>query len=56
MAETGVGKAVTLYLIDSDTGQIEKSLPLQGEFGQSAPWIEGLSEHELLVHSRGNYL
>ena len=44
----------TLYLIAGDTGQVEVNLPLAGDFGQSAPWIEGLSEQELLMHSMGD--
>jgi hypothetical protein len=46
----------TLFLINGDTGRIENHLDLAGEFNQSAPWIEGLTEQEVLVHDNGKLL
>ena len=46
----------TLFEIDGKTGEVQKSLLLSGEYGQSSPWIDGLSQHELLVHDRGKLL
>ena len=46
----------TLFKIDGKTGEVQKSMLLSGEYGQSSPWIEGLSQHELLVHDRGKLL
>jgi len=53
---SGSKEGSTLYLINGATEQVEKSLTLEGDFGQSAPWIEGLSEQELLVHGTGELL
>ena len=52
----GSEEGSTLYVINSDTVQVEKSLPVEGDFGQSASWIEGLGEHELLMHGMGEIL
>jgi len=46
----------TLYMVDGSTGEVLKSAPLNGEFGQSAPWIEALSDHELLMNGDGEWL
>jgi hypothetical protein len=40
-------------MIDVDTGEIQNSLDLDGDFGQSAPWLEVLSQNEVLLHSQG---
>jgi hypothetical protein len=44
----------TLYLINGDSGQVEKSLYLPGDFGQGAPWVEGLTEWEIALHGLGD--
>lgn len=49
----GSHEGMTLYLIDGGTGQVENSLFMAGDFGQSAPWLEGLSASEILMHSDG---
>jgi hypothetical protein len=46
----------TLFEIDGTTGEVQKEILLSGEYGQSSPWIEGLSKHELLVHDQGRLL
>lgn len=46
----------TLYMIDGGTGDILQSISLDGEFGQSAPWVEGLSDHEVLMNGIGEWL
>jgi hypothetical protein len=38
----------TLYLIAGDSGQVEKQLPRQFAFDQSAPWVEGLTGQKVL--------
>lgn len=40
----------TLYLISGETGSVITALPLDHASDQSAPWVEGLSEQELLLH------
>jgi hypothetical protein len=45
----------TLYLIDGGTGKVLNSITLKGEFGQSAPWIEILNDHELIVNGIGEW-
>ena len=52
----GSNAGSTLYLIDSNTAAVLKDTSLEGEFGQSAPWIEILSDHELLVNGIGEWL
>ncbi len=52
----GSNTGATLFLIDADTGEIQNSLELDGDFGQSAPWIESLNQKEVLLHSRGELL
>jgi hypothetical protein len=52
----GSAAGSTLFEIDGETGEVQKEILLSGEYGQSSPWIEGLSEHELLVHDRGKLL
>jgi len=54
--QKGSNEGTTLYLIDGITGEVQNSLILDGEFGQSSPWIEGVSETEVLVHSQGELL
>jgi hypothetical protein len=49
----GSNEGSTLYLIAGDTGQVENSLLLAHDSGQSAGWIEGLSEQEILMYSSG---
>lgn len=46
----------TLFVINSDSGQVEKSLHLPGDFGQHAPWMEGLSQDKILMHGSGGWL
>jgi hypothetical protein len=53
---SGSNAGATLYLVDGSSGQVETSLHLPGVFGQSAPWVEGLSETEILLHSSGDWL
>jgi hypothetical protein len=43
----------TLYVVAGDTGEVEKSLPLEMASDQSAPWLEWLSHDELLAQSEG---
>ena len=52
----GSNAGSTLYMVDGSTGEILKSAVLNGEFGQSAPWIEVLSDHELLMNGDGEWL
>jgi hypothetical protein len=52
----GSDAGATLFLIDVDNGMIQNSFDLDGNFGQSAPWIEALSQNELLLHGRGELL
>jgi hypothetical protein len=52
----GNNVGATLYLVNGSSGQVEISLHLPGDFGQSAPWAEGLSETEILLHSSGEWL
>jgi len=52
----GSNSGSTLYMIDGNTGEVLKNTSLDGEFGQSAPWIEVLSDHELLVNGIGEWL
>jgi hypothetical protein len=52
----GSNAGSTLYMVDGSTGEILKSTSLKGEFGQSAPWIEILSDHELLMNGDGEWL
>jgi hypothetical protein len=53
---SGSGEGVTLYLVDGRTGSVQNSLFLEGEFGQSAPWVEGVGEWEVLIHGQGELL
>lgn len=53
---SGSNAGATLYLVDGSSGQVETMLHLPGDFGQSAPWVEGLSETEILLHSSGDWL
>jgi hypothetical protein len=46
----------TLYMVDGSTGEVLKSAALNGEFGQSAPWIDVLSDHQLLINGDGEWL
>lgn len=52
----GSNAGATLYLVDGHSGQVETSLHLPGDFGQGAPWTEGLSENEILLHSSGDWI
>ncbi len=46
----------TLYLIDGETGEVLKSHFMEGEFGQSAPWMEAISDSEVLLFAQGEWL
>jgi len=52
----GSNAGATLYLVDGNTGEVENSLVLGGDFGQGAPWVEGLSQKQVLLHRRGELL
>ena len=52
----GSNGGATLYLIDGTTGKVQNSLQLEGEFGQSAPWIEALTEEKVLYQTQGEWL
>jgi hypothetical protein len=52
----GANAGSTLFLINADTGQVDQSQHLPGDFGQSAPWMEGLSQNEILMHGSGEWL
>lgn len=45
----------TLYRINGRTGEVLNSITVNGEFGQSAPWIEILSDHELIMNGVGEW-
>ena len=45
----------TVYRIDGNTGQVLNSATLKGEFGQSAPWIEILNDHALIMNGIGEW-
>jgi hypothetical protein len=47
---SGSNEGSTLFLVAGDTGQVEKSLPLADDSGQSAAWIEGLAEQAIIVY------
>jgi hypothetical protein len=49
----GSNAGATLFLINGDSGQIELSHHLPGDFGQSAPPVEGLSPWEVVLHGQG---
>jgi hypothetical protein len=53
---SGSKAGATLFLIDGETGEIQNSLDLEGDFGQGAPWVEALSQKEVLLHSQGKLL
>ena len=44
----------TLYIVDGESGEVERSLPLEGASDASLPTIEWLTRDELLIH--GNTL
>ena len=52
----GSSAGATLFLIDAGTGKTQNSFDLDSDFGQSAPWVEGLSQKEVLLHSQGELL
>lgn len=52
----GSNAGATLFLIDANTGEVQNSFDLDSDFGQSAPWVEGLSQTEVLLHSQGELL
>jgi hypothetical protein len=52
----GSGEGATLYLIDGISGEVLKSHFLEGEFGQSAPWLEALTDQEVLLFAQGEWL
>lgn len=52
----GSNEGATLYLIDGATGEAQNSLDLEGEFGQSAPWMEALTEEKVLYQTQGEWL
>lgn len=52
----GSGEGATLYLIDGSNGEVLKSHLLEGDFGQSAPWLEALTGQEVLLSTRGEWL
>ena len=43
----------TLYLVSPGSGKVQAALPVKDASDQSAPWIEFLSEDELLLHGQG---
>ena len=49
----GSNAGATLFLINGDSGQVELSHHLPGDFGQSAPPVEGLSPWEVVLHGQG---
>jgi len=53
---SGSNEGTTLHLIDGSSGEVESSLSLPGDYGQSAPWVEGLTGREVLVHGPGELL
>jgi hypothetical protein len=53
---SGSNAGSTLYLIASDSGLVESSLFLEDDYGQRAPWIEGISGYEVLVHGSDDLL
>jgi hypothetical protein len=52
----GSGEGATMYLIDADSGEVLKSHFLEGDFGQSAPWLEALTDQEVLLFAQGEWL
>ena len=52
----GSNGGTTLFLIDGISGEVKNSLDLEGEFGQSAPWIEGLTEEKILYSTQGEWM
>lgn len=44
----------TLYIVDGESGEVERSLPLEGASDASLPTVEWLTRDELLIH--GNTL
>jgi hypothetical protein len=52
----GSNEGVELFLVDGGSGTVQKSHLLKGEYGQSAPWLEGLGAQELLLHGQGELL
>jgi hypothetical protein len=46
----GSNAGSTLFLVNGTTGQIEGQQRLPGDFGQSAPWVSGLGEGEIILH------
>jgi hypothetical protein len=52
----GSKSGVTLFLIDGATAEVQNSFELEGEFGQGAPWVEGLIDDQVLIHSQGELL
>jgi hypothetical protein len=53
---SGSGEGTTLYMIDGVSGEVQKSFLLQGDYGQSAPWVEALTGQEVLVHGSDELL
>jgi hypothetical protein len=52
----GSNAGSTLYLIDGFTGEVLKSHFMEGDFGQSAPWMEALGNQQVLLHAQGEWL
>jgi len=52
----GSNSGATLFLVDGTTGEVQNTLDLEGEFGQGAPWVEGLIDSQVLIHSQGELL
>jgi len=52
----GSNGGATLYLIDGISGEVKNSLDLEGEFGQSAPWIESLTGEKILYSTQGEWM
>lgn len=52
----GSNACLTLYLIDGFTGKVLKSHFMEGDFGQSAPWTEALSDQQGLLQAQGKWL
>lgn len=43
----------TLFIVEAETGRVERELPLDSASDQSAPFVVWMSEEELLVHASG---
>jgi len=52
----GSNGGATLCLLDARTGEVLNTLGLEGEFEQSAPWMEALTEEKVLYQTQGEWL